>query len=533
MNRPFLALALALAAFTAAGVGSASTIPAPPPPAHLTAQSGGNTEVALTWESSAGATSYVIFRSTTQNDTNPRQVAQDITTTSHKVERLQNDTTYYFKVRAAGPGGMSGFSGEASAMTAITKAPLPDGIYTLAPKHAPQLRLQAAGEAAALVRSTVVPAQHWTLTSINLATYKISPARDPSLALTSDGRTVNYAARPDQLWTLTSAPGGYRLTPQPEPAFALQAAGDADGATVGAATADGSRAQIWNILPPVDGDGAPDPGTTFVPPGYKLVFSDEFDGRTLDTEKWEPLAPFSQPHLNEEMENYLPEAVTLEDGYGVLAAERHDSTCFLADKIPAPHCLGKHQWRSGSITTRSVYQHGYFEARLKVPQGIGLWPAFWLTSSRRWPPEWDILEIPNTVGTLYQYPHPTRRGKVKHVGGLAGPDSIYAIADGMPNPYGGYVVYACETTPTFVKMWVNGKLTIHWEVTGDTIDPMWVALNLAVGGKWPGPPDDTTPNPSRMFIDYLRIYQSDAVAAEVQAYAATQPPIPERKPEDN
>jgi beta-glucanase (GH16 family) len=243
-------------------------------------------------------------------------------------------------------------------------------------------------------------------------------------------------------------------------------------------------------------ESAPDPGMGFVPKGYELVFSDEFDGSAIDTKRWETLAPFSQPHLNDEIECYEPGGVLLRDGQCVLRAEERTTGCG-----------GAFTWRSGSITSRSTWTTGYFEARLKLPRGQGLWPAFWLTSSKRWPPEWDILEVPYSNGTLFQYMHPTKEAKLTWVRGAAGDDSIYSIAEGMPNPYSGFVIYGCEVTAEGVKLWVNGTLTAEWKVSADSSDPLWVCLNLAVGGHWPGMPDATTPRPAEMVIDYLRIYQ--------------------------
>lgn len=486
-----------------------------PPPANLTAQSGGDRVVALTWTPSAGATSYVVLRSTTQNDTNAREVAQGVTGTSFTVASLSNDTTYYFRVKAVGPEGTSGFSGEAAATTKITKQALPDGIYTLAPKHAPRLRLQAGTRErhslASLAFAADSPAQQWRVTAVDLQTYWFAPVSDPAQALTVEGaeaginaQTVEYVVRSHQQWKAVPVAGGFRLVPAGAPGLALTADGKADGDFVTQAAAVGSAAQVWTILPVTE--SAPDPGTAYVPAGYRLAFSDEFNGGAIDAQKWETLAPYSQPHLNDELENYLPEAVALRDGCCVLTAEPHDAPCLLAGRQPAPPCGGVHHWRSGAITSRLTFTHGYFEARFRIPQGPGLWPAFWLTSSKRWPPEWDIVEIPNTVGTLYQYMHPTKAAKLTWVEGLDGPDSILTAADGMPNPYTGFVVYGCEVTSEGVKLWVNGKLTGHWKISADATDPMWVSLNLAVGGKWPGSPDETTPRPAEMVVDYVRVY---------------------------
>jgi beta-glucanase (GH16 family) len=496
----------------------------PAAPLELTAQSGGDAAIPLKWTASAEATSYTIFRSNTQNDTNTRQVAANVVGTSFTNTGLKNDSTYYFKIKAVNASGASVFSGEVSATTKITGQPLPDGIYTLAPRNAPRLRLQSNGPAvSAGLKIPANSAQQWKLTSVNLATYRLSPVDAPVQALdvhdqsganAAKVETSDYQARASQQWTLTPVSGGYRLTPTHATSLALNFTGEADGSAVNQLTNADLPAQTWIILPLPEGgsDGMADPGPAYVPAGYKLVFSDEFDGPTIDLKKWETLAPYSQPHLNDEIECYSPEGVILQNGVCVLRAEKVATTC--GEKFP---------WRSGAITSRATYRHAYYEARVKVPQGVGMWPAFWTTSSKRWPPEWDFFEIQNTVGTLYQYMHPTRAAKMTWIKGAIGRDSVYTTNKGMPNPYDGYVIYGAEVTPKGVTLWINGKLTAQWEVSGDTIDPMWVNCELAVGGKWAGAPDDTTPAQNDMLIDYVRVYQSPEVETEVQAILAAQP----------
>lgn len=471
--------------------------PPPPAPTGLTASLEGASGVVVSWNASAGATSYSVFASTTQNDTSPRQIASGIVDTSFTAPHLRTDTTYYFKVQALGPGGASDFAREVSITTKITKQPFMNGTYTIAPRGALERRLQVDARKVTIGDDTGSPSQQWLLTSVNLATYRISPASDPEDALVAsgDGTTVSrYEEDPSHQWTLTPATEGYRLTPANDADAALSASAADAGSSVGQARADGSRAQVWNILPV--SESAPDPGTAYVPEGYTLEFSDEFNGNALDLEKWEPLAPYSQHYLNDEIECYEAEAVIVHGGVCILRAEERPTSCG-----------GTHTWRSGSITSRSTRSEGYFEARIKMPLGKGMWPAFWLTSSKRWPPEWDILEIPHTDGTLYQYMHPIRGAKQVWIDGLDGPDSTWKAGEGMPNPYSGFVVYGCLVTPQGVTLWVNGKKTGQWSISAGTTDPMWVNCELAVGGKWPGMPDDTTPEVSDMVIDYVRVYQ--------------------------
>lgn len=474
----------------------------PSAPTGLTAKSGGDAEVGLAWEASPGATHYTVFLSTTQNDTATRQTADHVTTTTYTAAPLHNGTTYYFRVKAVNAAGASGFSDEVSATTAITGPPVPDGVYTLSPRSAPQLRLQAEGAGVSVAKKSLPETrQRWRLTNVHRASYRLSPVDAPDRALTDDGGRIGIAdarGRPDQQWILTPTTAGYHLTPADATGQALNATDTIDGAAVDRRTGDGSMAQTWIILTLPEGGphGWPDPRTAFVPPGYRLVFGDEFDGTAIDTTKWETLAPYSQPHLNDEIECYSPEAVIVRDGLCILRAEETPTRC--GENYP---------WRSGAITSRRTFRQAYYEARIKVPQGQGMWPAFWATSSKRWPPEWDFFEIQNLVGTLYQYMHPTSAAKLTWVQGVLGPSSVYTMAKGMPNPYDGFVIYGCEVTPQGTKLWINGKLTAQWDVSADTTDPMWVSIELAVGGKWAGAPDSTTPRPCDMEIDYIRVYQ--------------------------
>ena len=120
----------------------------------------------------------------------------------------------------------------------------------------------------------------------------------------------------------------------------------------------------------------------------------------------------------------------------------------------------------------------------------GFWPAFWLTSSARWPPEWDIFEIVN--GVIFGYTHPAG-GICAFVDGAAGGDATYTI----PDVYDTYHVYGFKWTSSDLYWYVDGVTTEHYAVSGaGEGDPFWLNLSLQVGGDWPGDPDGTTPLPS-------------------------------------
>lgn len=246
--------------------------------------------------------------------------------------------------------------------------------------------------------------------------------------------------------------------------------------------------------PDAPAGGTADPGTKYVPSGYTLKFSDEFTGAALDGAKWNTLGPFGVRFFEDSKQKqyFVPNAVSLTDGVVRFTAKKS-----------AGGTEGQ-PYSSGSITTNGTFTHGYYEARVKVPSGKGYWPAFWVTSSTRWPPEWDIFEIIDD--TIFGYPHPVQGGKCQFVEGAAGSDSTYKI----PNLYNTWHVYGFHWTATDVYWYVDGVLTEHYAINAaaGANDPFWVNLSLQVGGTWPGDPDSTTPFPGIMDVDYLRIYQN-------------------------
>lgn len=232
-----------------------------------------------------------------------------------------------------------------------------------------------------------------------------------------------------------------------------------------------------------------------VPEGWTQVFIEDFNGTSLDTDLWIPGLPYPKvDHLNDELEHYRADNVIVSNGICVLQATK--------DRNGNIH--------SGCITTKSGYKYGHVEARIKLPKGNGFWPAFWTTSSDgRWPPEWDILEVVSMNNEIYSYLHPLRGSKCTFVSGAAGKDCLYTTIEGAPNIYDDYVIYGFTWTSTDLKWYVNGIMTQHYFVntTAGSNDHFWILLNLAVGGKWPGNPDETTSWPGEMKIDYVKLWR--------------------------
>jgi beta-glucanase (GH16 family) len=252
--------------------------------------------------------------------------------------------------------------------------------------------------------------------------------------------------------------------------------------------------QTTNMPPDAPAGGTPDPGTKYVPSGYTLAFSDEFTGSTLDMGKWNTLAPFGVHFFadSKQKQYFVPEAVTLSAGVVRFTARK------------ATGNTEGQPYSSGSITSNGTFTHGYFEARVKVPAGKGFWPAYWLTSSTRWPPEWDIFEIIDNV--IFGYTHPVSGGKCSFVEGAAGSDSTYTIA----SLYDTWHVYGFLWTASDLYWYVDGVMTEHYAVNAaaGANDPFWLNLSLQVGGDWPGDPNASTPFPGQMDVDYVRVYQN-------------------------
>jgi len=250
------------------------------------------------------------------------------------------------------------------------------------------------------------------------------------------------------------------------------------------------------------------------PPSRTPVWQDEFDGAlgvTFDRTKWAADTGGSG-YGNQEREFYTTrtENAALDgNGHLVITAMAEPSsttyTCW----------YGVCRYSSTRLKSQGLYAptYGRIEARIKIPRGQGIWPAFWMLGANigtvGWPQcgEIDIMENigrePNTVhGTIH------------------GPG--YSGANGIGRPFtlqsGAFAddfhVFAVDWRPNYVARYMDG--TLYHEMTPSTIPsgspwvfvrPFFLLLNLAVGGAWPGDPDGTTMFPQQMVVDYVRVYQ--------------------------
>jgi beta-glucanase (GH16 family) len=150
---------------------------------------------------------------------------------------------------------------------------------------------------------------------------------------------------------------------------------------------------------------------------------------------------------------------------------------------------------SGLITTQPSFSqtYGYFEMRAQLPQGSGLWPAFWmLPQDQSWPPEIDVVESVGDPGRVYMTAH-SRFGKSEAVEARITPRAFH--------------VFAVSWDDRQLIWYIDGVEIGRVPTPADMHKPMYLLANLAVGGSWPGAPDTATRPEAKLMIDYIRAYR--------------------------
>jgi len=241
------------------------------------------------------------------------------------------------------------------------------------------------------------------------------------------------------------------------------------------------------------------------PPYWTLVWSDDFDGPAgspPDPNKW-TYDTGAGGWGNQELETYTSSRDnSYLDGNGNLVIEIRE---------PAPG-----QYTSGRLKTQGLYvvEYGKIEARIKLPAGQGIWPAFWMLGAdiptAGWPQcgEIDIME---NIGREPSIVHGTVHGP--GYSGANGVGASYTLPAGQQFA-DDYHVFSVEWSQQNVQFFVDGQL--YETVTPASLPQgtTWVynhsfflLLNVAVGGSWPGNPDATTVFPQKMLVDYVRVSQ--------------------------
>jgi len=244
----------------------------------------------------------------------------------------------------------------------------------------------------------------------------------------------------------------------------------------------------------------PEPSVPKPPaPGLELAFSDEFDGETLSP-RWATTFPDGKRSLDKESQSYMDrDAPTrpfrLSDGILSVTATR------------VAEGDGPGTYASGLLSSFGSYgfTYGYVEARVRIPSGHGLWPAFWLFRDdglKEGAPygEIDIMEIlAGTPDTAYATLHAGPQWEGRRIA------QAKAVAD---EPYSdAFHVFAVDWGERETVFLIDGKETARFQTPPEAKADMHILLNLAVGGPWGGPPDETTPASASMQVDWVRVWK--------------------------
>jgi len=231
---------------------------------------------------------------------------------------------------------------------------------------------------------------------------------------------------------------------------------------------------------------------------WNLVWSDEFNGSSLNSANWTAeIGTGSGGWGNNELQYYTsrPQNLQVTGGNLVITAQKES--------------YGGMNYTSARIKTQGLqnFTYGKVEARIKLPSGQGLWPAFWMLGSNitsvGWPAsgEIDIMERVNN--------NPYVNGTVHwDANGYASYGNISGNLD-----FSQFHTYSIEWDANYIRWFVDGNKYNEIYIqngTGNTEEfqkPFFILLNMAVGGNWPGSPNGSTPFPSQMLVDYVRVYQ--------------------------
>jgi len=243
---------------------------------------------------------------------------------------------------------------------------------------------------------------------------------------------------------------------------------------------------------------------------WTLVWSDEFngpDGSAPDPSHW-TLETGGDGWGNDELEYYTnrPQNVQVQKGNLVITALKENYTG--PDRV-------KRDYTSARMKTAGKFaqKYGRFEARIKIPYGQGMWPAFWMMGDDideiGWPTGGEI-DIMENIGKEPSTVHGTIHGP--GYSGEKGIGSAFSLPSGRFAD--DFHVFAVEWEPDAIRFYVDSNLygtrtpaDLPKETKWVYDHPFFMILNVAVGGGWPGSPDNTSVFPQTMLVDCVRVYR--------------------------
>ena len=258
--------------------------------------------------------------------------------------------------------------------------------------------------------------------------------------------------------------------------------------------------------------------------GWTLVWSDEFNGPTIDTSNWGYEIGYQR---NNELQYYTdrPENARIENGQLLIEGRRES--------------YNGYAYTSASLVSKGKrqFQYGRIEMRAKLPYSQGAWPAFWTlgvqgspVATACWPAtgEIDIMELigggvrdSQAYGTIHW-----NQGDLTACGaGHTSNGTMYQLPSGRFAD--GYHMFAIEWSATRIDWFVDNiryhTADISAANQSELRQPHYLLLNLAIGGGWPGSPDSTSIFPMKYYVDYVRVYASAPVPTSTPAAPTATP----------
>jgi beta-glucanase (GH16 family) len=249
--------------------------------------------------------------------------------------------------------------------------------------------------------------------------------------------------------------------------------------------------------------------------GWQLVWSDEFNGPSIDTSAWGYEIGYIR---NQELQYYTnrPENARIETGNLVIEARRDN--------------WNGHAYTSASLNThrKKSWKYGRIEMRAKLVYGKGMWPAFWaMGETGSWPAcgEIDIMEMVGFGGgvgdnVLWGTIHWDDNGHT------SSGDSTKLSAGKFAD---AYHVFGIEWDSVQIRWTLDSSQYFSTPITGaaqsEFHQRFWILVNLAVGGTWPGSPDSSTVFPQQYLVDWIRVYQKSATGISAAPYTPTERPF--------
>lgn len=241
---------------------------------------------------------------------------------------------------------------------------------------------------------------------------------------------------------------------------------------------------------------------------WKLVWSDEFKLDTIDSNNWN-LQVVEAGHFNDEWQRYTNSS---DNAY-------IENDCLVIKAIHESDKHGMDQYTSARLNTanKQAWKYGKIAARIKLPQGNGMWPAFWMLGANinenggdtPWPQsgEIDILELYGSKDD----------GVVEGNIHFADASNAHKMMGAVPFELkegkfaDDFHIFELEWDAKSIRWLVDGQQYASTPVTADELSEFhkefFILLNVAVGGEWAGRPDNTTTFPQYMYVDWVRVYQ--------------------------